>query len=55
MRVLSDVLDAHRSNVVFDGAANWNLHIAGNIYLPFVSTLTGTMITFEVSLNSSEV
>jgi len=36
-----------KSNVVFDNAANWNLHIAGNIYLPFIATLTGTMLTFE--------
>jgi rhamnogalacturonan hydrolase len=37
-----------KSNVVFDNAANWNLHIAGNIYLPFIASLTGTMLTFEV-------
>jgi rhamnogalacturonan hydrolase len=37
-----------KSNVVFDGAANWNLHIAGNIYLPYLPSLTGTMLTFEV-------
>ncbi|KAJ7832298.1 pectin lyase-like protein [Mycena leptocephala] len=36
-----------KSNVVFDGAANWNLHIAGNIYLPYLPSLTGTMLTFE--------
>ncbi|KAJ6578721.1 pectin lyase-like protein [Mycena vulgaris] len=36
-----------KSNVVFDGAANWNLHIAGDIYLPYIPTLTGTMLTFE--------
>ncbi|KAF7369762.1 hypothetical protein MVEN_00308300 [Mycena venus] len=36
-----------KSNVVFDDAANWNLHIAGNIYLPYIPTLTGTMLTFE--------
>ncbi|KAJ7735921.1 pectin lyase-like protein [Mycena metata] len=36
-----------KSNVVFDDAANWNLHIAGNIYLPFLPSLTGTMLTFE--------
>ncbi|KAJ7674255.1 glycoside hydrolase family 28 protein [Mycena rosella] len=35
------------TNVVFDDAANWNLHIAGNIYLPYIPTLTGTMLTFE--------
>ncbi|KAJ6465763.1 pectin lyase-like protein [Mycena sanguinolenta] len=35
------------SNVVFDNAANWNLHIAGNIYLPYNPDLTGTMLTFE--------
>jgi hypothetical protein len=37
-----------KSNVVFDDAKNWNLHIAGNIYLPYIPTLTGTMLTFEV-------
>ncbi|KAJ7123738.1 pectin lyase-like protein [Mycena epipterygia] len=36
-----------KSNVVFDDAANWNLHIAGNIYLPYNPALTGTMLTFE--------
>ncbi|KAF7373729.1 Glycoside hydrolase family 28 protein [Mycena sanguinolenta] len=36
-----------KSNVVFDDAANWNLHITGNIYLPFDASLTGTMLTFE--------
>jgi len=36
-----------KTNVVFDDAANWNLHIAGNIYLPFNPALTGTMLTFE--------
>ncbi|KAJ7457099.1 pectin lyase-like protein [Mycena latifolia] len=36
-----------KSNVVFDDAQNWNLHIAGNIYLPYIPTLTGTMLTFE--------
>ncbi|KAE9395839.1 pectin lyase-like protein [Gymnopus androsaceus JB14] len=36
-----------RSTVTFNDAANWNLHIAGNIYLPFNPDLTGTMITFE--------
>jgi rhamnogalacturonan hydrolase len=35
------------STVTFDGAANWNLHIAGDIYLPFNPDLTGTMLTFE--------
>ncbi|KAJ7055246.1 pectin lyase fold/virulence factor [Mycena amicta] len=37
-----------KSNVVFDDAANSNLHIAGNLYLPYIPTLTGTMLTFEV-------
>ncbi|KAJ7613707.1 pectin lyase-like protein [Mycena polygramma] len=36
-----------KSNVVFDDAKNWNLHIAGNIYLPYLPSLTGTMLTFE--------
>ncbi|KAF8196297.1 pectin lyase-like protein [Mycena galopus ATCC 62051] len=36
-----------KSNVVFDDAANWNLHIAGNIYLPYNPSLTGTMLTFQ--------
>ncbi|KAJ7258055.1 pectin lyase-like protein [Mycena haematopus] len=36
-----------KTNVVFDNAANWNLHIAGNIYLPYLPSLTGTMLTFE--------
>ncbi|KAF8167068.1 pectin lyase-like protein [Mycena galopus ATCC 62051] len=35
------------STVTFNGAANWNLHIAGNIYLPYNPDLTGTMLTFE--------
>ncbi|KAJ7726843.1 pectin lyase-like protein [Mycena maculata] len=35
------------STVTFDGAANWNLHIAGDIYLPYNPDLTGTMLTFE--------
>ncbi|KAJ7726842.1 pectin lyase-like protein [Mycena maculata] len=35
------------STVTFDDAANWNLHIAGNIYLPYNPALTGTMLTFE--------
>ncbi|KAJ4481617.1 pectin lyase-like protein [Lentinula edodes] len=35
------------STVTFDGAENWNLHIAGDIYLPFNPDLTGTMLTFE--------
>nr|GAT55857.1 pectin lyase-like protein [Mycena chlorophos] len=35
------------STVTFDDALNWNLHIAGNIYLPFNPSLTGTMLTFE--------
>jgi len=35
------------STVAFDDAANWNLHIAGSIYLPFNPDLTGTMLTFE--------
>ncbi|KAJ7066936.1 pectin lyase-like protein [Mycena amicta] len=35
------------STVVFDDAANWNLHIAGDVYLPFNPALTGTMLTFE--------
>ncbi|KAF9071667.1 pectin lyase-like protein [Rhodocollybia butyracea] len=35
------------SAVTFDDAANWNLHIAGDIYLPFNPSLTGTMLTFE--------
>ncbi|KAF5377745.1 hypothetical protein D9757_009349 [Collybiopsis confluens] len=38
------------STVTFDDAANWNLHIAGDIFLPFNPDLTGTMITFEVKL-----
>ncbi|KAJ4489789.1 pectin lyase-like protein [Lentinula lateritia] len=33
--------------VTFDDAANWNLHIAGDIFLPFNPSLTGTMLTFE--------
>lgn len=37
-----------KTNVVFNGAKNWNLHIAGNIYLPYIPTLTGTMLTFQV-------
>lgn len=37
------------STVTFDDAQNWNLHIAGNIYLPFNPDLSGTMLTFEVS------
>ncbi|KAJ6492844.1 pectin lyase-like protein [Mycena vitilis] len=36
-----------KSNVVFDDAKNWNLHIAGDIYLPYDPSLTGTMLTFE--------
>ncbi|KAJ7836685.1 pectin lyase-like protein, partial [Mycena olivaceomarginata] len=36
-----------KTNVVFNGAKNWNLHIAGNIYLPYIPTLTGTMLTFQ--------
>ncbi|KAJ7603219.1 pectin lyase-like protein [Mycena polygramma] len=36
-----------KSNVVFNHAANWNLHITGNIYLPYNPSLTGTMITFQ--------
>lgn len=39
-----------RSTVTFDDAANWNLHIAGSIYLPFNPDLTGTMLTFEVNI-----
>ncbi|KAF8214716.1 pectin lyase fold/virulence factor [Mycena galopus ATCC 62051] len=35
------------STVTFNGAANWNLHIAGSIFLPFNPDLTGTMFTFE--------
>ncbi|KAJ7459470.1 pectin lyase-like protein [Mycena galericulata] len=35
------------STVTFDDAADWNLHIAGNIYLPYNPALTGTMLTFE--------
>ncbi|KAJ3762056.1 pectin lyase-like protein [Lentinula raphanica] len=35
------------STVTFDGAENWNLHIAGEIFLPFNPDLTGTMLTFE--------
>ncbi|KAJ7607523.1 pectin lyase-like protein [Roridomyces roridus] len=35
------------STVTFNGAANWNLHIAGDIFLPFNPSLTGTMLTFE--------
>ncbi|KAJ3822091.1 pectin lyase-like protein [Lentinula raphanica] len=35
------------STVTFDDAENWNLHIAGNVYLPFDPDLTGTMLTFE--------
>ncbi|KAE9394797.1 pectin lyase-like protein [Gymnopus androsaceus JB14] len=35
------------STVTFDDAANWNIHIAGNIYLPFNPDLSGTMFTFE--------
>ncbi|KAJ7893985.1 pectin lyase-like protein [Mycena leptocephala] len=36
-----------KSNVVFDDAANWNLHIAGDICLPYLPSLAGTMLTFE--------
>ncbi|EIN04811.1 pectin lyase-like protein [Punctularia strigosozonata HHB-11173 SS5] len=36
-----------KSNVLFDDAVNFNLHITGNIYLPFDSSLSGTMIEFE--------
>ncbi|KAJ6625995.1 pectin lyase-like protein [Mycena sp. CBHHK59/15] len=36
-----------KTNVVFNGAKNWNLHIAGHIYLPYIPTLTGTMLTFQ--------
>ncbi|KAJ6578722.1 pectin lyase-like protein [Mycena vulgaris] len=36
-----------KTNVVFNGAKNWNLHITGNIYLPYIPTLTGTMLTFQ--------
>lgn len=36
------------STVTFDNAQNWNLHIAGDIFLPFNPDLTGTMLTFEV-------
>ncbi|KIJ52337.1 glycoside hydrolase family 28 protein, partial [Sphaerobolus stellatus SS14] len=36
-----------KSTVTFDGAQNWNLHITGNIYLPFNPSLTGTMFTFQ--------
>ncbi|KAJ6554403.1 pectin lyase fold/virulence factor [Mycena capillaripes] len=36
-----------KTNVVFNGTKNWNLHIAGNIYLPYIPTLTGTMLTFQ--------
>ncbi|KAJ7153415.1 pectin lyase fold/virulence factor [Mycena crocata] len=42
-----------KTNVVFNGAKNWNLHITGNIYLPFIATLTGTMLTFQGGQNSS--
>ncbi|GJJ15428.1 hypothetical protein Clacol_009705 [Clathrus columnatus] len=35
------------STVTFDNAQNWNLHITGNIYLPFNPNLSGTMLTFE--------
>ncbi|KAF8196296.1 pectin lyase fold/virulence factor [Mycena galopus ATCC 62051] len=35
------------STVTFNSAANWNLHIAGSIFLPFNPDLTGTMLTFE--------
>ncbi|KAJ7674256.1 pectin lyase-like protein [Mycena rosella] len=35
------------TNVVFNGAKKWNLHITGNIYLPYIPTLTGTMLTFQ--------
>lgn len=37
-----------KSTVTFNGAQNWNLHITGNIYLPFNPSLTGTMLTFQV-------
>jgi len=36
-----------KSTVTFNNAKNWNLHIAGNIYLPFDPNLTGTMLTFQ--------
>ncbi|KAJ7271164.1 pectin lyase-like protein, partial [Mycena rebaudengoi] len=36
-----------KTNVLFNHAANFNLHITGNIYLPYIPTLTGTMITFQ--------
>ncbi|KAJ7092425.1 pectin lyase-like protein [Mycena belliarum] len=36
-----------KTNVIFDDAKNWNLHIAGNVYLPYNPSLTGTMLTFE--------
>jgi rhamnogalacturonan hydrolase len=36
------------SNVVMSGAVNFNLHIAGSIYLPFNPSLGGTMIEFDV-------
>ncbi|KAJ7607524.1 pectin lyase-like protein [Roridomyces roridus] len=36
-----------KTNVVFNAAVNWNLHITGNIYLPYIPTLTGTMLTFQ--------
>ncbi|KAF8579989.1 glycoside hydrolase family 28 protein [Ramaria rubella] len=35
------------TTVTFDDAQNWNLHIAGSIFLPFNPSLTGTMLTFE--------
>jgi len=36
-----------KSTVTFNNAQNWNLHITGNVYLPFDPNLTGTMFTFQ--------
>ncbi|CAK5262303.1 unnamed protein product [Mycena citricolor] len=35
------------SNVLFNHAANWNLHLAGNLYLPFDPNLGGTMLQWQ--------
>jgi rhamnogalacturonan hydrolase len=40
------------SNVLMDDAANFEFHIAGSLYMPFNSALTGTMIEFEVRCSS---
>ncbi|KAJ6465762.1 pectin lyase-like protein [Mycena sanguinolenta] len=39
-----------KTNVVFNGAKNWNLHIAGNIYLPYDPSFSLCLLSYDPSL-----